>query len=203
MDEPFDSASLARTVHVSSRVRSIARQGEIMKRRAMMIVAGIFGIGTAMAQAPTTAPVAASAEAAAEKIIYDKALAEGWQNWSWAKTTVSAELAGSARKPIKVEASPWSALYLHHAPFSTQGWTKLAFLIQGSAAGGEVRAFALVDGKIASDGYPIKLGNAGWTQVEIPLVTLGVENKLTDGIWVQNTSGTELPKFYVTEIKLK
>jgi hypothetical protein len=73
----------------------------------------------------------------------------------------------------------------------------------GIGAGGEVRAFALVDGKIASDGYPIELGNAGWTQVEIPLVTLGVENKLTDGIWVQNTSGAELPKFYVTEIKLK
>jgi hypothetical protein len=174
-----------------------------MKIKTTTIVIGILGMGAAFAQTQTAAPAVETVPAAAEKVIYDKALAEGWQNWSWAKTTLSAELAGSARKPIKVEASPWSALYLHHAPFSTQGWTKLVFLIQGSVAGGEVRAFALVDGKIASDGYPIKLGNAGWTQVEIPLVTLGVENKLTDGIWLQNTSGAELPKFYVTEMTLK
>ena len=172
-----------------------------MKRITTTIVMGILSIGAALAEVPAAATDTVAA--ASEKIIYDKALAEGWQNWSWAKTTLSAELAGSARKPIKVEAGPWSALYLHHTPFSTEGWTKLAFLIQGSTAGGEVRAFALVDGKIASDGYPIKLGNSGWTQVEIPLITLGVENKLTDGIWLQNTSGVELPKFYVTEIKLK
>jgi hypothetical protein len=168
-----------------------------------IFVAGILCIGAALAQTPAAVPAVEPPAAASEKVIYDKALAEGWQNWSWAKTTLSAELGGSARKPIRVEASPWSALYLHHDPFSTQGWTKLAFLIQGSAAGGEVRAFALVDGKVASDGYLVKFGNAGWTQVEIPLVTLGVENKLTDGIWLQNASGAELPKFYVAEIKLK
>jgi hypothetical protein len=174
-----------------------------MKVKVSMLVAGIYCIGAALAQTPAAAPAVEPPATASEKVIYDKALAEGWQNWSWAKTTLSAELGGSARKPIKVEASPWSALYLHHDPFSTQGWTKLTFLIQGSAAGGEVRAFALVDGKVASDGYLIKLGNAGWTQVEIPLVTLGVENKTTDGIWLQNASGAELPKFYVAEIKLK
>lgn len=168
-----------------------------MKTKTTFIAAMLLSLGAAFAQVP------AESAPAAEKIIYDKALAEGWDNWSWAKTTLSTELGGSARRPIKVEASPWSALYLHHAPFSTQGWTKLSFLIQGSAAGGEVRAFALVDGKVASDGYLIKLGNAGWTQVEIPLVTLGVENTLTDGIWLQNASGVELPKFYVTDIKLK
>jgi hypothetical protein len=174
-----------------------------MKTKTTFIVAGLLGIGAAFAQTPAVAPAAEPAPVATEKIIYDKALADGWQNWSWAKVTLSAELGGSARKPIKVEASPWSALYLHHEPFSTQDWTRLTFLIQGSAAGGEVRAFALVDGKVASDGYLIKLGNAGWTQVEIPLVTLGVENALTDGIWLQNASGTDLPKFYVTDIKLE
>jgi hypothetical protein len=152
------------------------------------------------AQSPATDATPATEP---EKVIYDTALAGDWQNWSWAKTTLSTELGGSARKPIKVEAGPWQALYLHHEPFSTQGWTKLTFLIQGSVAGGEVRALALVDGKIASDGYLVKLNNNGWTQVEIPLVTLGVEGKLTDGIWLQNASGVDLPKFFVTEIRLK
>lgn len=156
------------------------------------------------AGARAQAPASGSAPAGApEMVIYDTALAEGWQNWSWAKTTLSTELGGSTRKPIKVEAGPWQALYLHRDPFSTQGWTRLTFLIQGSVAGGEVRALALVDGKIAGDGYLIKLGNAGWTQVEIPLVTLGVEGKLVDGLWLQNASGNDLPKFFVTEIRLK
>lgn len=170
-----------------------------MTTKNTFILAGLLAASAAFAQTPTPE----SAPPVAEKIIYDKALADGWQNWSWAKTTLSTELGGSTRKPIKVEASPWSALYLHHEPFTTQGWTKLAFLIQGSVAGGEVRVFALVDGKVASDGYLVKLGNSGWTQVEIPLVTLGIEGKATDGIWVQNASGAELPKFYVTDIKLK
>jgi hypothetical protein len=158
-------------------------------------VLGFFG-GIATAQSPPAA-------ATPEKLIYDTALADGWQNWSWAKTTLSTELGGSTRKPIKVEAGPWQALYLHHEPFSTAGWTKLTFLIQGSAAGGEVRAFALIDGKIVSDGYLVKLGNSGWTQVEIPLVTLGAEGKLVDGLWWQNASGADLPKFFVTDIRLK
>lgn len=170
-----------------------------MTTKNTFILAGLLAASAAFAQTPTPE----SAPPVAEKIIYDKALADGWQNWSWAKTTLSTELGGSTRKPIKVEASPWSALYLHHEPFTTQGWTKLAFLIQGSVAGGEVRVFALVDGKVASDGNLVKLGNSGWTQVEIPLVTLGIEGKATDGIWVQNASGAELPKFYVTDIKLK
>jgi hypothetical protein len=43
----------------------------------------------------------------------------------------------------------------------------------------------------------------GWTQVEVPLVTLASDDKLVDGLWVQNASGTDLPKFCVTEIRLQ
>ena len=32
---------------------------------------------------------------------------------------------------------------------------------------------------------------------------LVAEDKIIDGIWVQNASGADLPKFYVTEIKLE
>ncbi len=134
--------------------------------------------------------------------VYDTALAPGWQNWSWAKADLSVELNGSTRKPIRVVAGPYQALYLHHDPFSTKGMTKLSLLIQGSAPDGEVRIFALIDGKVANEGKLLKLSNTGWTQVVTPLATLGVEDKLIDGIWVQNASGADLPKFYVTEIKI-
>ena len=110
---------------------------------------------------------------------------------------------GSARKPIKVEAGPYQALYLQHAAFPTNGLSKLSLLIQGSAPDGEVRLFMLTDGKVNGEGKLVKLANTGWTQVVVPLVTLGAEDKLIDGIWVQNATGGDLPRFYVTEIRIE
>jgi hypothetical protein len=134
--------------------------------------------------------------------VYENQLGEGWENWSWAKTELSLELTGSSRRPIKVEAEGWQALYLHHAPFATNGLRKLGFLIQGSAPDREVRVFMVSDGKPNGEGKLVKFSNAGWTKVEVPLVTLASEDKVVEGIWLQNTSDATLPKFYVTEIKL-
>lgn len=170
--------------------------------RTAVFVASLFAASSAVAQsaaAPTTAP---AAESAREMPVYDTALAPGWQNWSWAKADLSIELSGSARKPIRVVAGPWQALYLHHDPFSTTGMTKLSLLIQGSAPEGEVRILALIEGKAVGEGKLVKLSNTGWTQVVTPLATLGVEDKTMDGIWVQNATPADLPKFYVTEIKI-
>jgi len=154
----------------------------------------------AFAQSAT--PAAPPAETAKVMPVYDTALAPGWQNWSWAKAELSVELSGSARKPIRVVAGPYQALYLHHDPFSTTGMTKLSLLIQGSALDEQVRILALIDGKPVGEGKPLTFSNTGWTQVVVPLVNLGVEDQTIDGIWVQNSTDTELPKFYVTEIKI-
>jgi len=136
-------------------------------------------------------------------VVYDKALGAGWQNWSWAKTSLSTELSGSSRKPIKVEAGPWQAMYLHHDPFSTTGFKLLGMLIQGSSAEAEARVFALIDGKVSGEGRLVRFGNTGWTKVVIPLAELGVEDTTIDGLWIQNGSPVDLPKFYVTEIQIE
>jgi hypothetical protein len=163
------------------------------------LVAGgaVFAQDKPAADAPTAAPAVPAMS------VYDKALGAGWQNWSWAKTELSVELQGSARRPIKVEAGPWQALYLHHDAFSTTGYKQLGLLIQGSAPAGEVRVFTLTDGKVNGEGRLVKLGNTGWTQVIMPLAELAAEDKLIDGVWVQNASGADLPKFYVTEIRFE
>lgn len=169
--------------------------------RKWVFISAMFFASAAFSQAPAEAVPAESA--AKERVVYDTALADGWQNWSWAKAELSVELKGSARKPIRVTAGPYQALYLHHEAFSTAGYKMLTLLIQGSAPDGEVRLFALADGKVIGEGYLVKLGNTGWKQVEQPLSVLGAEDKVIDGLWVQNASGADLPKFYVTEIKLK
>ena len=37
----------------------------------------------------------------------------------------------------------------------------------------------------------------------MPIATLAAEDKLVDGIWLQNAGGAGLPRFYVTEIRIE
>jgi len=169
-------------------------------RVAALCALACLGI-TALAQTPAAAPAAVTP--AAPMVIYDSKLGSGWDNWSWAKTELSIQIEGSARRPIKVEAGGWQALYLHHAAFSTTGYTNVEFLIQGSMPEANLQVIATIDGKPVNNGRLFKIDNKGWKRVVTPLRTLGVEDKVIDGIWVQNASDNALPKFYVTEIKLQ
>jgi hypothetical protein len=170
--------------------------------RGALLVAACLLSGPAIVSATEEAKPTAAAATTQSVLVYDTALAPGWNNWSWAKTELSVEIGGSQRRPIRVEADKWQALYLQHEPFSTAGLSKLGMLIQGSMPDREVRIFLLAAGKPLGEGKLVKISNTGWTKVEVPLVTLGAEGQLVDGIWVQNTSETPLPKFYVTEIRL-
>jgi hypothetical protein len=170
--------------------------------RGALLVTAAFSLGTHGATAAEEAKPAPEAAPAQAITVYDTALAAGWDNWSWAKAELGVELSGSPRRPIKVEAGPWQALYLHHEAFNTTGLRKLSFLIQGSVPDREVRVFMLTDGKPKGEGKLVKISNTGWTNVVVPLATLGAEDTQVDGIWVQNASATDLPKFYVTDIRL-
>jgi hypothetical protein len=165
--------------------------------RGALLVAASFAFGTNGAAAEDPPPATAQ-----PMTVYDTALAPGWENWSWAKTELSIELGGSPRRPIRVVAGGYQALYLHHEPFSTTGLRRLNFLIQGSVPDRDVRVFALIDGKTVGDGKLVKISNTGWTDVKIPLATLGVEDQTIDGLWIQNASAEALPKFYVTDIRI-
>ncbi|MEP7006476.1 MAG: hypothetical protein ABI810_10860 [Sphingomonas bacterium] len=173
----------------------------------------MFVPALAMAQAaPAPAPAAAADPAAT---IYDKALGDGWQNWSWAKTELSADI-GNPRMPIKVEAQGYQALFLHHAPFSAAPYRGISMLIQ--SVGGEadlvVLAFAngnpIPDGtKVGADGKPeakkkpIKVLPGGWTKVVIPFELLGVTKAtMLEGFAVQNSKGEPAPNIYVADIML-
>lgn len=134
--------------------------------------------------------------------IYSTQLENGWQDWSWAKSERGIEIEGSPRKPIRVEAGGYQALYLHHEPITLTGFSKLRFLLQGSKPGGKVKVLALAGGKPVNDGATLELKADGWTDVQLPLDRLGAADKPIDGFWIQNAGGEALPPFYVTEVKL-
>jgi len=185
----------------------------------MLIVAGAFalmlvpGIASAQDGAKPAAPAAAPA-ADPLATVYDKALGAGWENWSWATTELSVETAG-VRKPIMVEAKPWEALYLHHAPFSTAPYRGVTLMLQVIGGPAQVRIVAIANGKpipdaanVGADGQPfpkgrtVKLVPGGWTKVQIPLSQLGAEKATIDGFWVQNESNEPAPHFYVADFAL-
>jgi hypothetical protein len=118
-------------------------------------------------------------------IVYDEELKNGWTSWSWAKIVLSAAAGGS--KPIKVEGDPWSALALHHDPFSTAGFSKLVFYINGGGAGGQILMVkATADGKpIEAAEYLLKPKAKTWAIVEVPLKDIGAEGKMIDGFQLQ------------------
>src|SRR5712675_3772534 len=79
------------------------------------------------------------ARAQSDQSIYADALANGWQNWSWATVNLSNTQpvqAGSAS--IAVNAGAWQALYLHHNAFDSSLYTGLTFWIHGGSTGGQL-----------------------------------------------------------------
>jgi hypothetical protein len=179
-----------------------------------LIIAGALLLTTTPAFAQT-APAAAAAPAAdSVATVYDKALSPGWENWSWAKTELSADI-GSARMPIMMDAQAYGGLFLHHAAFSTAPYRALSMLIQVVGGPAKVRVMVTVGGKAIPDGdkteggQPVNkmklvtLAPGGWTQVLIPLGTIGAENVTADGIMVMNDSGEPAPHIYVADIAFK
>lgn len=171
----------------------------------------LFVPAVAMGQAaPTPAPAADPAAT-----IYDKALGDGWQNWSWAKTELSVDI-GNPRMPIKVEAQGYQALYLHHAPFSAAPYRGISMLIQSVGSEADLVVFAYANGnpipdgtKVGADGKPeakkkaIKVLPGGWTRVLIPFGELGVTKAtMLEGLAVQNSKGEQAPNLYVADIML-
>lgn len=158
----------------------------------------------ALAQAPAPATAAPAADSVAN--IYGTALGPGWQSWAWKDTIseLSVELAGSARKPIKVQAGPWGALYLHHDPFDTSPYRGISFLIQSVGAPMKVQVMGLVGGKVVEGkAKVIDITPGGWKLVTFALADIGADKAMLDGLWFQNFSAAAGPAFYVTEIALK
>ena len=79
--------------------------------------------------------------ARADQIIYDNALENSWQDWSWS-TTMNLNYTGTyvhsgAASISATITSGWSALSLWHSAQDSSGFTNLTFWINGGASGGQ------------------------------------------------------------------
>lgn len=149
-------------------------------------------------------PLAATAQTPpAPMVIYDDTLMPGWDNWSWAKTTLSVDIKSDI-KPIAVEGDAWTALAFHHEAFSTKGYTKLTFFVNGGPTGGQpIAVRALSGGKALPSTYLIHLQANTWNAVEVPLSDISAADTTIDGIWLQAMTDKPYGTYYVTVLQFE
>jgi hypothetical protein len=134
-------------------------------------------------------------------VAYDDELKNGFQNWSWARTQLAVPIGNG--KPIRVEGEPWSALALHHEPFSTEGYSKLTFVINGGKDGGQTLMIkAMADGKAIEADFAIQLKAKTWAAVDVPLKDINAAGKTIDTLIWQG-QGAAYPGYYITRIQLE
>jgi len=87
------------------------------------------------------AALALQLTARADQIIYDDALQNGWQDWSYS-TTRNFNNTGTYVHSVAASISAtitggWGALSLWHSAFDSSVYTNLTFWINGGASGGQ------------------------------------------------------------------
>ena len=152
--------------------------------------------------------------ASGDQTVYDDALENGWQNWSWGTTTnfSSTDYVHTGSYSVQVIYTvPWAGFRLEHTAFCTSPYSSLNFWVNGGAQAGPIiavqalisdspQAVVLLNKYIA--GGSIAAG--AWRQVSIPLADLGVANTCNmTGFWLQEGSGSAQPPFYVDDISLQ
>lgn len=147
-----------------------------------------------------------SAPGLMEITIYDDALGQGWENWSWAQVNLAASApVHSGSYSIAVTYGAWEGLYLHKAGTDTLGTTHLRFFVNGGGAGWQqvnVYMNLEVDGSPQNGpmvGMPPLPANT-WLEVNIDLNTLNPDNDIVTGITWQDASGGSQPTLYIDDI---
>ncbi len=143
--------------------------------------------------------------AATQLMIYDDALASGWQDWSWSSTVNLGATAPvqSGSKAISVSLGAWGGLSLRAPqPVSLSGFDSLSFAAYGAPGGSSLRvSFNTEDSGDATPYASVNAPEGVWTRLVVPLRDMGNPGQIkriniTDGMGqVQGPVGIDDLKF--------
>ncbi len=146
--------------------------------------------------------------------MYQDALAQGWENWSWGSTVNFSDTSqvSEGSNSIKISYnSGWAGLFLHNgAGLHTASKTALQFAIAGSGNSGQQVQVYLID----SNGTQLATKNVSqyisggitagtFKTVSIPLSDLNASNKTIGGIVFQDASGSGGASISLDNIKVQ
>jgi hypothetical protein len=153
-----------------------------------------------LSRAPATAVLSAS-----DLVVYDDALAAGWDNWSWDSTINFANTAPAlGRHSIAVAfTSAWAGLSLHApTPIDPQFYSAIQFWVYGGAGGTQLTFNTQsTDSGGNSTGVDLTVPAGVWTLYTVPLSALGNPTAIRRLNFQDRTDGIQ-PVFYVDDIGL-
>ena len=144
--------------------------------------------------------------------VYADGLTTGWHDWSWGASVILQDAAYRYSGSYSVSAAytqAWGGLYFSHDGFSTAGFDRLVFYVNGGSNSRQSVDITLVDPQ-GNFIRPVPLNDyvtGGyieayvWRQVSVPLADLGGDNTTITGVVLQDASGGPQPRFYVDELQ--
>ena len=140
--------------------------------------------------------------------MYDDALRNGWQDWSWATHSLTATAyVHSGTRSVSFVPAGWAAFYPHlDAGVSGQSYDGLNFWVNGGAASGQNLRIVFVLGQTTLANLALSDYLAGgptantWRSVRIPFDSVGLTSALVDGIYFQDGTGGTQATVYLDDI---
>ena len=171
-------------------------------------VAAGWALALGLALLLAAAPAALRAEAL---VVYDDALQNGFDDWSWAVHSLAETgTVHAGSRAISFEPDDWEGLYLHRdAGIDLASYEAAEFWIHGGAAGGQAVRFVLLIGGQAAGSAPVDDFTPGgaipageWVLVRVPFADLGVVSGVLSGFWFQGDVSADQGVVYLDDMVL-
>jgi hypothetical protein len=164
-------------------------------------------LAAAYRHAPELPP---AAQTSGDVVVYNGALAPGWQNWSWASHELASVKPSYNGQPcIRMTPKGFAGVYFHHNGIRTQGLTALTFWIHGGSSGGQRISVSLADAgrqfgpklDVGTRTGTKRIEPGKWQFVVVPLDPLKGVNTLITGVSFQDSAGVLQGTVYLADIK--
>ena len=165
-----------------------------------LLIAALLGWGVMT----VVRPLRLSAQA--DTIVYDDALADDWQNWSWNSTVdfANSTPARGARAIAVTFQQGWAGLSLRsESPPNGADYSAVTFWAHGGTTGERTVYFYIqqTDGGNETPKQQLTIPAGTWTPFTVPLSSLGNPATIKRLNWQEGT-GSAQPTFYVDDIRL-
>ncbi len=162
----------------------------------LLMVLGVAWLGSTRAH--TAIPTGIS-------IVFDEALATGWQNWSWSTAVAfdSTAQAHTGTKSTAVTFEAWGGFSLHSPGLiPAEALTGISFWVYGGTGGAQFNAgVTTTDGGNIVTPVLINAPAGQWTQVQLTMAQLGNPSAVSR-INLQESTGVAQATFYLDDITL-
>jgi hypothetical protein len=142
---------------------------------------------------------------AADLMVYEDALASGWESWSW-NTNLSPDatrkVTGASSLAVAYT-DGWAGLSLRvGTPIPTAGYSSLRFAVYGRPGSGKLSLFTQpTDSGDASSGFEFTPAPNAWNEVDVPLSALGNPYQIAR-INIMDWTGALQPTYNLDTLRL-